>query len=462
MNKKINDNIKLALFWVFSFIIIIFIMSLRVNAATQNSNLPYVCNANYSLTDEELVFISDVLEHFNFHSLDEPVIIFKEAEGWWYDYSNNVGCLQYRLYFPTVTQQALLPSNTWHDNKTFSNFVLYDSNCYFDINFIDVPSMRITKRGINQNYNNAWEVAYGVDSSVWRRFYGTYEVIHENNISGEFDWVPNYPIYTNFSWGTSDGYNQDTFLTYFVPSNSVNAIPPNFDNLSPVYNVGQALPGIVPPNLNLPSYSWTTKPTLDFSTLEKAVESCADLIEWVGDNIANSFSNIIGNIQSVGNNITQTIQYYGNLIIENIQNGITNFYENMQALIEPIYQTMQETKEKITEFADLFIHPFDEEEFEEQIDNCALITEYNTLLANCEVIKQILIDAEEKDSFILYIDFENPFADSEHKIITSEINFNWLVPLRLSYRPFLWVFTLLECFLGGFRLLGNIIGGKAK
>ena len=134
----------------------------------------------------------------------------------------------------------------------------------------------------------------------------------------------------------------------------------------------------------------------------------------------------------------------------------------MKSLIEKIYTKIEGLYNDFLEFADLFINPFDEEEFENQIDNCQLITQYNELLDNCEVLQQIFNETSEPDSFILYIDFENPFADSEHKIIHGEINFNWLVPLRPVYRPFLQVFVLIECFVGGFRILGNIIGGKAK
>ena len=109
-----------------------------------------------------------------------------------------------------------------------------------------------------------------------------------------------------------------------------------------------------------------------------------------------------------------------------------------------------------------YVPELDEEEFEDQMESCELINQYEELMDNCEVLQQIFDYAEERDYFVLYIDFENPFADSEHKIIHSEISFTWLKDYRSTYRPFLWVFTMLECFIGGMRLLGGIIGGKAK
>ena len=171
---------------------------------------------------------------------------------------------------------------------------------------------------------------------------------------------------------------------------------------------------------------------------------------------------MLNNLKGLAEYIGKTIQYYGNAIIQTINNAIQNFYDNMVALIEPIVSDLNELKQNFLDFSDLFIHPFDEEEFEEQMESCELINQYNELMDNADDIRAIYNNAEERDYFVLYIDFENPFADSEHKIIHSEISFTWLKDYRSTYRPFLWLFTMLECFVGGMRLLGGIIGGKAK
>lgn len=237
-------------------------------------------------------------------------------------------------------------------------------------------------------------------------------------------------------------------------------IPPGA--IVPEYPTGTTPPTQVPPIYTPNNYEWTTPPTFDGSTVTNAIGSIQNTLGWLANNLKEEFKNITDNGKHFFEYIGKTIQYYGNAIIETLNNLMKNFYDNMKSLVEPIYTKIEGLYNDFLEFADLFINPFDEEEFEDQIDNCQLITQYNELLDNCEVLQQIFDETSEPDSFILYIDFENPFADSEHKIIHGEINFNWLVPLRPVYRPFLQVFVLIECFVGGFRILGNIIGGKAK
>ena len=181
------------------------------------------------------------------------------------------------------------------------------------------------------------------------------------------------------------------------------------------------------------------------------------------------FSNLLNNVGNLFDYVVDSIYYAVNNIVSAIQNLATDFYNNMVSLFEPIaevlkflYESFNDWKEDFTNFADLFIHPFDEEEYEEQIQDCEFLMMYDTLMANCEDIQEIFDNAEERDYFSLYISFENPLADAQHRIISSEINFDWLVPLRSVYRPFLWVFTMFQLFVGSMRLLGNIIGGKAK
>lgn len=213
-------------------------------------------------------------------------------------------------------------------------------------------------------------------------------------------------------------------------------------------------------------YDPSEAPSFDNSSTTNAIESIFDVLSWFFNNgIGGIINFLVDNtnwaFQKVINNIKN--------VITELQEAVSDFSDTVSGFLSDIQDLVSDLKDKLSDFydgfmdfADLFIHPFDEEEFEEQIAECQLITQYDELLDNCDIIREVFETAQEKDSFILYIDFENPFADSEHKIITSEINFNWLVPLRSVYRPFLWVFALLDCFIGGCQLLGSIIGGKAK
>ena len=275
-------------------------------------------------------------------------------------------------------------------------------------------------------------------------------------------YVSNFRIYT-------DSTKSEVVLNYSSGNEEEteqgHATHPHFDGLHPHYGNTVNPPDEVPPTYTINNYSWTTynNPPVDNSSTDALLESIFDILSYnagyLQTNISNEFDNLILNIKGLVDYVGETLQYYGDLIIANIQNGIQNFYDNMVSLIEPIHDKISALQEKVEEFADLFINPFDEEEFEEQIENSTFFTNYNAIIENCEEISEIFDYAEERDHFSLYISFENPFADSEHKIISSEINFDWLVPLRSIYRPFVWVCVLIELFVGGARVLTRIIGG---
>lgn len=271
-------------------------------------------------------------------------------------------------------------------------------------------------------------------------------------------------------YGTEEEYySTDDILVWeyehAAPIETGHATHPHFDGLHPHYGNTVTPPSDVPPTYTVNNYSWTTynNPPIDNSSTNALLESIFDILSYnagyLQTNISNEFDNLILNIKGLVDYLGQTLQYYGDLIIANIQNGIQNFYDNMVSLIEPIYDKISALQEKLEEFADLIINPFDEEEFDEQIENSSFFTNYNAIIENCDEISEIFDYAEERDHFSLYISFENPFADSEHKIIASEINFDWLVPLRSVYRPFIWACVLVELFIGGAKVLTRIIGG---
>lgn len=312
---------------------------------------------------------------------------------------------------------------------------------------------------VNLNNQHVNLVAFNTTNTINKGVYG--------NTGAVINYVSN-PIY--YTYGNSV-YPQYMILSSnledFAPEPG-ETIEPDMDNLD------DGLTKPTPPTkpTTTPPTS-TTPPNIDTSSQSAFWSSLGDLLKW-------GFGELKGYIQWIGGLINawldyigDWIEYIGDLIdywLEIIKRAIKslaqNIYENFTNFFKPILDNVTETitdiYDKVTEFADLFIHPFDEEEYEEQIANCQLISQYNDLIDNCEDIRAILNNAEERDYYVLYIDFENPFADSEHKIIHSEISFTWLKDYRTTYRPFLWVFTMIECFVGGMRLLGGIIGGKAK
>lgn len=213
---------------------------------------------------------------------------------------------------------------------------------------------------------------------------------------------------------------------------------------------------------NIDDYILSNQPSFDNTDTMSGLQSIFNFLTWLGDFIKGLFDYVVNALNWGLQKVINSIRNGLNGLLNGIQTALNNLGNSITGFLGDIQDFVEDISEKLTDFADLFINPFDEEEFEDQIANCELITQYDTLVENCEDIQDIFDNAEERDHFSLYIDFENPFADAQHKIITSEISFDWLVPLRSVYRPFLWLFTLVELFVGGMRILGNIIGGKAK
>lgn len=208
------------------------------------------------------------------------------------------------------------------------------------------------------------------------------------------------------------------------------------------------------------NYTWNTynPPSVDTSSLENLVKSLIDIVKYnatyITEGIQGTLSTIIANIQAYGQYIGDIIAYVGKSIITNIQNGIQNLYENFQSLIEPIFQILEIVKEKV----DYITEEFSQEEWEENYSNCELISAYDNIQDNCEEIRDILTYAEEREYYHLYLTFPKPDGTN----VESMISFDWLYPLRSSYRPFLWVIVLVELFVTACSLLGSVLGGKAK
>lgn len=433
MKKPSKNDLKLVLLWIFAFCVIIFIMTQTVNAAEpEEPSYPFYITTEMNPTD---ITIEDIENGFDMMWGTLPE--------------------EYILYCNGNDTMYINGSHGWDYYDTYYFIIGVNPVFEYPLNLdINSSNYYIT------NGTEYW-LQYVPDISQWVDFQVN------SNIRRQYSYYRIAQGYGYLLFGTEEEYiSTDNVVVWAhrhndpVINTGVAVVPPPF--IVPEYLTGDTAPTTVPPSYTINNYTWTTAPTFDGSSVINGIQSIKDTLEWLADNIKNSISNLLNNLKGLAEYIGKTIQYYGNAIIQTINNAIQNFYDNMVALIEPIVSDLNELKQNFLDFADLFINPFDEEEFEEQIDNCQLITQYEELKDNSAIIREVFANAVERDTFVIYIDFENPFADREHKIIHGQISFNWLVPLRSIYRPFLTVFTLLECFVGGFRLLGNIIGGKAK
>ncbi len=426
IKKMKNDNLKnlkivallfcaLVLFWGF--------FAIRSKAADAQDYFPMYQNKNDHFSEELKQNIAN-----RFDSTNNYILVY-------YDYFNpNSGYGRYYYYyilFPKTSSGMLY-------GEKYNN--LYQWSIYF------IGNVSYTQGGFycdRRTPNNPEGVTSSTNSAQW------FQALPSSNYNADKDYVSNFQIYTD--------------------NTSVKQIVLLYDDGVSIPDGDTAREDTPKPNANDYFPDWTNAPSFDGSSVENALNSVYDGILWLGGNIKDSITGLGGYIvdstmwglQRIINTIRDKIDEIKGAI-SNVITSINGTLTSIGNAIASFKQSMENLKTTVENVADLFIHPFDEEEFEEQMEDCELINQYNELIENCETIQQIFDYAEERDHFSLYIDFENPFADSEHKIIHSQISFDWLVPLRSVYRPFLWVCTLFECFVGGMRILGNIIGGKAK
>lgn len=426
--KKNDDEKKLSLLFIGAFFIFAFfiIFAHKANASSDADYFPIINNKNGH-------FSTQLIENLNtrFDSENNYVIVY------YANYNPNQGYGRHNYYYIVWSKdsQGGFFGEKYNNLYQFSFYTLGDFT-YTQGSFWIDNALPNTIQGVtSNNLPGSW-----------------FEGLYSSNYNTSIDYVTNYRVLTN---NTSSAQ----VVIWFE-------YPPEYsdpDNDTYPNNYGQ-------PQLS-EYYNQDNAPLFDNSSTTNAIESIYNILKWFfsGDGIGGIINFLVDNtnwgLQKVINNIKNVLQNVSTEIqevVNDFSDTVSGFLSDIQDTVSDIHDKLADLYDGFMDFADLFIHPFDEEEYEEQIAECELIEQYNTLIENCEVIQEIFDNATERDHFSLYIDFENPFADSEHKIIHSEINFDWLVPLRSVYRPFLWVFTLFECFVGGMRVLGNIIGGKAK
>lgn len=437
--KKNNDEKKLSLLFIGTFFIFAFfiIFSHKANAASQTGpQLPIIIESDVNLQVYQNYINSN---YGGFWDLSQPNVIgwgsLEQGRIWSQTFAipQVPDQVQDYLTFSPISVNTY-PNFDYNNNTltlTFSNLANTNNKPWRLITFNTVTTSAESVTQVDSvQFNVTGTINKGVYGNTGNKInYISSDIYLTNNNA----WVVNMPVFVT------------EIPSIPLPDNDTYPEESEKPNLSDYYEPDNA-------------------PSFDNSSTTSAIQSIYNILNWFfGSNGIGGIVNfLIDNtnwaLQKVINNIRNVLTE----VATQIKEAIEDLSDNITGFLSDIHDKLSDFYDSFVDFADLFIYPFDQEEFEEQIDNCQLITQYNELLENCEVLQQIFNETSEPDSFILYIDFENPFADSEHKIIHGEINFNWLVPLRPVYRPFLQVFVLIECFVGGFRILGNIIGGKAK
>lgn len=409
-----SSNFKLAVLWVVSFFIIIFMMCFSSHASTPSTLLPFYIS-------------SDAYDTASFQTLINDQI------NWWghtvFDFGSfdNILAYEYEEYGTTYIRFYGF-SNSSYTISLNEPYNAFSSSGTVTLNLSSCSRYTITKvPGYYGNYS------YGYD--------------YPSNISIGFSDIENYPfVYLNGVLWTPSYNNVDgqiVFTNFATPIiNTGGAILPG-PFFVPDYPSGTNAPDKVPSVYNPTSYNWTTPPSFDNSSVLNALESLKDLYLWMAGNIEGAFDNLIDNIGGFFKYIGDTIQYYGNAIIDTLNNGIQTFYNNMKSLIEPIVEKFN----YITEPLDL--------------------DRVESFLQSSTTYSLVSVGSSLKNTFSNYFDsITAPSTLSFHipyNILTKsgyiDFNFGWYADIRDDVLPWIVGFLYMGFGLALFRSFPSIIHG---
>lgn len=416
--KKYWKAIFIIFWYVFCSIALIYFCSLTVKASSEQDYFPIHQNKNNNFPTEVLNYIDNNLDSTNnyifvsFQGIGNPnspnyksydfiyIVVPKNANTMLYAEKNNdlIHFSLYKMgsYVPTGGQLKYLPRFGTFDNIQYPNILNYFQN------------------------------------------------LTSSEYSTSNDYVSNFKLWTN---NNPDTRKLVLNYGYLEPDYSYtgHAQPPDLD--SPEYPTGAMIPDRVPQFHTWNSYNWNTynPPTFDTSTLESMVESLGDIIkynaEYIADGIGGSIENLGTNLKNYIEDLGNIMKYYGDLISGNIKKFAENIYDNFKELLEPI-QTV----------VDLFVKPWDSQEFQQQLNESSFYGSLNTTITQIRSFGTSLTNASEPDNLTLTINLTGIGWG------ISEIDFNWLKPfrniIRLIIGCVLVYWLVIEIITG----LNNVIG----
>lgn len=442
--KTINDKICIFLLpfaWAFILLFCVLLLSSTSHAEETINPLPYYVNAEYSnyfhLTNQQLNLISSYTSTSDnqLFWLTEPFVIDANHYGTYL-------C----SYKDTSNQFIYLKSGA--DLTTNVSYSMFDvDNDYIVIS--RSTGTFIKKYIVIDVQTNEFSFVNNILPDI-----RSFNLIHlSTKTINQFGFTPSVPFLLQGEGNINFGGNSEQPVFAFG-----SPVPPTPEGENITDNTTK-------PSFNDYQVDWLTgRPSFDTNDPTK---SLFDFFSWfsskIGDTLTGGWNFIVdsldwslqtflNNVRNKFNEVKESVNDFADMVEDNV--------EIVQGYLSDLKDYVSDIKTDIEEFADLFIHPFDQEEFEDQMGSSEFLNAYDEFMANAEILNDIFDNAEERDHFSLYISFENPLADTNHRIISSEINFDWLVPLRSIYRPFLWVCTLVELFVGGARVLTHVLGGK--
>lgn len=478
--KKINkDDFFIHMFvwtWIYIIIISIFIFfSINVKAADNDFGLLPIRTPEtieyFDLSEDSLGISAQAVFDYGHEFLCDTYNISEDTE--------------YFIVLYNVVYNSYL-TGRWRFYMKYVFSPTFNASVYDDTNFLN---QNMVFSGDIYGFGCDWQ--YGVSSTLHYMQYGL-ESGSDITLYGSNHSVVTYTDTVNQAGIKSVSYVPVWIVSYFgedILSSNDKVVLTNSTGVEPPFNyTGHATaPTGLPdyfPNINLQhtptvptfnSYTFTTynSPTIDTSSVSSLLESLIDIVVY---NFEYLLYNLLGMLQNLFNNITSLfdfliawIQYAVKALITNIVNFMQNIYENIVSLFEPFFDMMHDLYLKFLlfvlkaqDFIDLFINPFDYDEFEADLDNWEFKNRTDDLAHSFSDFVAIFSSAHEPETYTLYIGWLQEMPDHSFREINCDQNLDWLNDIKPKYKPVLWVVTLVELFQFITTHVSHFIGGKYK
>lgn len=483
---KLTNKNKKIICSVLSFLLLVCVFvgySTKVNALTSRKKLPYYVDFNSSIYfDVDLNDFHNQLISCGFPELTDTNYIIWLGD--FYNYNANSNTVMFDVFLMRLgngstvnyynfyglynSNDASLPlvnriSPTVFDWQT--NYVVFKKNgstgrtsrytFRWNINTQQVERSTSNPNGyIQRDYvflsgkNASQKNEYGFTSSVpiWYRY---------NDgplMSGEYrvDYSGGYDIYESFE-----------IYTFGIPVGA--PIKPDLsgDNITNPQ-------GTAPTSPTIQNYTPSTynPPSFDGSSTTNALQSIYDGIIYNGqyliNNINGAISTLTENIKNYFEYIKSSIDYGLQKIINNIKNAIQNMYDNIENFFSPVLDEIKETLndiknfgQKLSDFVDLFIHPFDSTQASQDIANSSFISQISTTKSQIQTFTGSFNSITEPNNLIYRFDLTGLFISFGVWEIDLSI-FSGILPyirgifaVILLYSLIVTIFTSINSYIGG-------------
>lgn len=391
-------------------------------------------------------------------------------------FSSRVNAASDRDYFPMTQAQngkfndAIVQKlNSVLDSENNYIFVAYafDSGQYRYYNYVTVP----------RTSNNGIPCIYGEKNNDLYHF-----TLYKNpsNITvsaGQINFDTTNPNrYGNIGYGNTLSYfgnmisseysNSTSYMSNFIVytnNTSTRKMVLFYDDGTYIPDGDTARQDMEKPDADDYFPDWTNKPAFDNTSVENALNSVYSIISWGWDNIKNA-------ITGLGKFISDNVLWGMQKIIDNIRGYFNDLKSALTGWLSDIWDAVVDFGDILSDFAqesqnlfDFIMHPWNSEDFEYTLQHSDFYQIYTSIGDSLDGINDTIDSVNEPESFVIrYSTGFHPDTESGFRMptIEGEISFDWLIPLRIYYRPILWLVCVYEMVVYGFSTFGDVLQGR--